>query len=249
MSEAEALKSELRALANPEKAKILSRFFKTEPGGYGEGDRFLGIVVPNTRKVARAHLKASSRDIRNLLASPYHEERLAALIILVEQYRRGDEITQNRIFDLYLASASRINNWDLVDLSAQHIVGAYIEKRDRSLLKELACSENLWKRRIAILSTFYFIRKGESKDALLISEMLLCDKHDLIHKAVGWMLREVGNRCSLSDECHFLDQHAVQMPRTMLRYAIERFPPALKEKYLKRPTPKHKKTKYPPLCL
>jgi 3-methyladenine DNA glycosylase AlkD len=233
MSEAENLKSELRALADPQKAKLLSRFFKTGPGEYGEGDRFLGVMVPNTRKIAKAHLKASHRDVSKLLASPYHEERLAALLIMVEQYRRGDETVKKEIFDLYLASASRINNWDLVDLSALHIVGAFLDTRDRSCLKKLARSKNLWERRIAILSTFYFIRKGESKDALLMAEILLNDAHDLIHKAVGWMLREVGNRCSLSEECEFLDQHGARMPRTMLRYAIERFSPALKEKYLK----------------
>jgi 3-methyladenine DNA glycosylase AlkD len=233
MTEVEAIRSELRSLADPEKAEFLPRFFKTGPGEYGEGDRFLGVMVPNIRKVVKAHREASRQDISKLLLSVYHEERLAALLILVEQYRRGDERIQKSIFNFYLANTAHINNWDLVDLTAHHIVGAYLAARDRSILKKLALSRMLWERRIAILSTFCFIRMGESEDALRISELLLHDSHDLIHKAVGWMLREAGNRCSLAEECKFLDKYAAVMPRTMLRYAIERFPPDLKSHYMK----------------
>jgi 3-methyladenine DNA glycosylase AlkD len=240
MTEFEAISSELRALSDPEKANFLPRFFKTGPGEYGEGDIFLGVVVPNVRKVAKTHKKASKKDITKLLSSAYHEDRLAALLIMIEQYRCGDEQTKKNIFDLYLASTSRINNWDLVDLSAQHIVGDYLLERRRSVLTKLARSIDLWERRIAILSTYCFIRRGESEETLRIAELLLRDSHDLIHKAVGWMLREVGNRCSLAEECKFLDKHASTMPRTMLRYAIERFPPALKSRYMragKNPSP------------
>ncbi len=237
MTAAETITTELHALSDPEKAKILVRFFKTGRGEYGEGDRFLGVIVPNIRKVAKAHLNASRRDISKLLSSVYHEERLAALLLLVEQYRRGDKTIQKNIFELYLANASRINNWDLVDLTAPHIVGGYLASGDRSILKKLAVSKNLWERRIAILATYYFIRQGESEETLGISELLLQDSHDLIHKAVGWMLREVGKRCSLAQECKFLDKYASRMPRTMLRYAIERFPPDLKSHYMKSSRP------------
>ncbi len=232
MAEFEIIRSELRSFSDPDKATFLAGFFKTGRGEYGEGDRFLGIVVPKIRKVAKTHLQASRKDISKLLSSTFHEERLAALLILVEQYRRGDEQTRKGIFDLYLASTAQINNWDLVDLTAQHIVGEYLSGRDRSLLTKLALSKNLWERRISILSTFCFIRQGESDEALRIAELLLQDSHDLIHKAVGWMLREVGNRCSLAKERKFLDRHAAVMPRTMLRYAIERFPVDLKSHYM-----------------
>jgi 3-methyladenine DNA glycosylase AlkD len=232
VAEAEIIRSELRAFSDPAKAKLLAGFFKTGKGEYGEGDRFLGVVVPNVRKVAKKHLNASGREIKKLLYSPFHEERLAALLILVEQYRRGDEPARQKIYDLYLAGTSQINNWDLVDLSAQHIVGEYLIGKDRSILTQLALSDSLWERRIAILSTLYFIRKGQSEETLRIAELLLHDSHDLIHKAVGWMLREVGNRCSLAQERKFLDRHASAMPRTMLRYAIERFSPELRSYYM-----------------
>jgi 3-methyladenine DNA glycosylase AlkD len=232
LTEFETIRSELRLLSDPEKADFLPRFFKTGPGEYGEGDLFLGVVVPKIRKAAKEHPHASKQDVLKLLDSVYHEDRLAALFILVEQYRRGDEQTKKNIFDLYLANTSQINNWDLVDLTAQHIVGDYLSERRRTILTKLACSKNLWERRIAILSTYCFIRRGESKETLRISKLLLHDSHDLIHKAVGWMLREVGNRCSLADECKFLDKYASTMPRTMLRYAIERFPADLRSHYM-----------------
>jgi 3-methyladenine DNA glycosylase AlkD len=236
MSEFQIIRKELQALADPIKARFLPRFFKTGPGEYGEGDRFLGVMVPNIRKVTRSHLQAARRDILKLLRSPNHEERLTALLILVEQYRRGDKARKKAIYDLYLANTEYINNWDLVDLTAPRIVGYHIYGKDVSVLTRLALSESLWERRIAVLSTFWFIRCGEGGEALRIAGLLLRDKHDLIHKAVGWMLREVGNRCSIEMERGFLDKHAAVMPRTMLRYAIERFPEPLRKKYL---TTKH----------
>ncbi len=233
-NEAALIHSELLQFSDPEKAVILARFFKTGKGEYGEGDRFLGVVVPHIRKVVKNHRDTSKKDVKKLLGSPYHEERLAALLILVEQYRRGNESRKKAIFDLYMANTCCINSWDLVDLTAPHIVGEYLFERDRSVLSILAKSASIWERRIAILSTHYFIRKGESRETLRIAEMLLHDSHDLIHKAVGWMLREVGKRCSLQSECVFLDKFAGVMPRTMLRYAIERFPKRLKASYMKR---------------
>jgi 3-methyladenine DNA glycosylase AlkD len=232
--EAEAIRTELRSLADPEKAIVLKRFFKTGPGEYGEGDLFHGIVVPKIRSVVKAHRSAPLGDVLNMLQSAYHEERLTALLILVEQYRRGDSSAKMEIYDLYLASTSHINNWDLVDLTAQHIVGDYLAGKDTSVLARLARSKSLWERRIAMLSTFHFIRSGESREALRIAELLLNDSHDLIHKAVGWMLREVGKRCSEQIERRFLDKHAAHMPRTMLRYAIEHFEENVRRQYLKR---------------
>jgi 3-methyladenine DNA glycosylase AlkD len=231
-AEADVIRKELRAVSDPEKAKVLKRFFKTGPGEYGEGDLFHGIVMPSIRKVVKAHLCAAEGDLLDLLHSSYHEERMAALLILVAQYKRGDNAKKESIFHLYLANSSRINNWDLVDLTAPHIVGRHLYGRDTSLLTRLAVSEILWERRIAMLATFYFIQEGESRETMRIAELLLRDPHDLIHKAAGWMLREVGKRCSLKDECDFLDIYAETMPRTMLRYAIERFPEKLRLRYL-----------------
>jgi 3-methyladenine DNA glycosylase AlkD len=232
-SEAAAISAELRALSNPGKAKLLSSFFKTGVGEYGEGDRFLGVVMPQVRNVVKAHRQAAVKDVLILLHSRYHEERMTALLILVEQYGRGDESRRQAIYDLYLANTAWINNWDLVDLTAHHIVGRHLFGKDRSVLQKLARSKSLWERRIAMLSTFHFIGKGESRVALETAELLLHDPHDLIHKAAGWMLREVGKRCSMESECAFLDAHAAAMPRTMLRYAIERFPERLRSKYLR----------------
>ena len=227
------IRSELRALKDPGKARILAGFFKTGPGQYGEGDRFLGLRVPDVRRIVKKHREAPQKCVLELLHSEYHEERLAALLIMVEQYRRGDMKQRKEIFDLYLENTAWINNWDLVDLTAHHIVGEQLFRRKRSLLTKFARSESLWERRIAVLATFYFIRQGESLETLRIAELLLHDSHDLIHKAVGWMLREVGKRCSIESECLFLDQYASVMPRTMLRYAIERFPEDLKKHYMK----------------
>jgi len=213
---------------------VLARFFKTGPGDYGEGDRFYGVVVPKIRSIVKVHREAPGPEIRKLLRSKFHEERLTALLILVDQYQRGNAFHKKKIYDLYLASTAYINNWDLVDLTAQHIVGAYLDGKEPSVLTRLALSKSLWERRIAMLATFRFIRLGDSYEALRIAELLLRDPHDLIHKAVGWMLREVGKRCSLKAECEFLDAHAATMPRTMLRYAIERFPNELRLHYLKK---------------
>ena len=234
-TESSTVRSELRSLKNIEKAKILSGFFKTGPGEYGENDRFLGITVPNIRRIVKTHRHTSLKQILKLLHSRYHEERLAALLLLVARYQCGDSALKKEIFDLYVDNTSYINNWDLVDLTAPHIVGEQLYRKDRSLLSKFALSESLWERRIAILATFYFIRKGESRGTLKIAKFLLHDLHDLIHKAVGWMLREVGKRCSMETECVFLDKYAAVMPRTMLRYAIERFPADLKTYYMKKP--------------
>lgn len=229
-----SIRSELRSLKDPEKARILSGFFKTGPGQYGEGDRFLGIKVPDIRKVVAKHRQAPEDEVERLLRSPYHEERLAALLILVHQFRHGSESRRGEIFRFYLDSSACINSWDLVDLSAPDIVGGYLYRGDRSLLVRLARSKNLWERRIAIIATFYFIRQSEDRDTYKIAKLLLRDTHDLIHKAVGWMLREAGKRCSAQRECRFLDRYAATMPRTMLRYAIERFPEDLRLLYMRK---------------
>jgi 3-methyladenine DNA glycosylase AlkD len=233
-SRSAAIRSQLRSLKDPEKAKILSGFFKTGPGEYGEGDRFLGIRVPDVRRIVKNHREASLTDTLELLHSEYHEERLTALLIMVDQYKSGNEAQKSEIFRLYLENTDYINSWDLVDLTAHHIVGERLFKKKSSLLTKLARSESIWERRIAILATLYFIRQGQSRETLRIAKILLNDSHDLIHKAVGWMLREVGKRCSLEAECLFLDAHASVMPRTMLRYAIEHFPDDLRARYMKK---------------
>ena len=234
------LRKDLRKLANPKKANILQSFFKTGKGEYGEGDIFLGITVPEQRKVAvRYNLPAGKvetldfRNIQKLLNSKIHEERLVALLILVEQYKKVDEANKNKIFDFYLKNTKRINNWDLVDLSAPKIVGRHLLDKDRSILYKFARSANLWERRIAILATFWFINKLQFSDALKIGEILIKDKDDLIHKAVGWMLREIGKRNQKVEE-DFLKKNYKMMPRTMLRYAIERFNKKKKNFYMKK---------------
>jgi 3-methyladenine DNA glycosylase AlkD len=233
MATLEEVRYRLHALSNPEKARILQRFFKTGPGEYGEGDRFLGIRVPEVRKVAREFRGLPRRVVVELLRSEYHEERHLALLLLVDRYARRDAAAQEEIYDLYLAHTPYINNWDLVDVSAEHIVGAHLWDRDRDPLRVLARSDLLWERRIAILATFHFIRRREYVTALEIAALLLRDPHDLIHKAVGWMLREVGKRDQAVAE-HFLTGHYRDMPRTMLRYAIERYPEPLRQQYLRR---------------
>lgn len=218
---AAGVRRRLRALANAEMAAVAQRFFKTGPGEYGEGDRFYGIRVGPVRNVAREFYDIDLRDVEQLLDSPWHEERLAAVLIMV---RRADD----EIFRLYLRRSDRINNWDLVDASAPHIVGPRCDPR---LLTKLAKSKLLWERRIAIVATQYFIRRGAFAETLRIAELLLADEHDLIHKACGWMLREVGNRDRATLE-RFLRKHAAHMPRTMLRYAIERLPEARRREFL-----------------
>ncbi len=227
------IRKELRNLANPEKAKILMGFFKTGKGQYGEGDKFLGIMVPQTRLVAKKHAQLPLAEVLQLLQSAFHEERLAALLILVLQYQQGDEKQKKKIFDAYLKNTQWINNWDLVDLTADRIVGAYLANKPKDLLFKLAKSKMLWERRIAMLATFHEIKNGRSETALAIAEKLLLDREDLMHKAVGWMLREVGKRCSQQVEEKFLQKYVKLMPRTTLRYAIERFEEGKRLRYLK----------------
>ncbi len=232
---AKTLLTALLALGNAGAAQFATRFFKTGEGEYGAGDKFLGIRVPVLRKVARDFQDVSLEVALPLLRSGWHEARALGLMLLVRLYQRGDEKTQKRIYDLYLKSTKLINNWDLVDMSAEHIVGAWLEGRPAErlrVLNRLAKSKSLWERRIAILSTFHYIKKGEYDETLRIAQLLLKDEEDLIHKAVGWMLREVGKRVGEDKEESFLKRHYRQMPRTMLRYAIERFAEPKRKRYL-----------------
>jgi len=223
------IKSDLLEFAVPEKVSIYQSFFKTGKGQYGEGDIFLGVSVPNNRIVAKKHKDVSLGIVEDLLNSKVHEERLLGVLILVQKYK---ETNDDNIAKFYLLHNKKINNWDLVDLSADKIVGHYYFKRDRSPLHLLAKSNNIWERRTSIVATYYFIKNNEFSDTLKVSEMLLGDSHDLIHKAVGWMLREVGKR-DLNMEEEFLKKYYKKMPRTMLRYAIEKFPEEKRLSYLK----------------
>ena len=225
------IRAELRALAAPDTALIQQRFFKTGPGQYGEGDVFLGIKMPVLRALAKQQRDVSLATIQALLDSEYHEERLFALLLLMQRYQAADESGKQAAFDLYLGNTAHINNWDLVDVSAPHIVGRHLEQRSRALLDTLARSPLLWERRIAIVATFHFIRRNDCADTLRLARILLRDEHDLMHKAVGWMLREAGKRDLAALES-FLQTHQREMPRTMLRYAIERFEPPLRKRYL-----------------
>ncbi len=225
------IRAELQQLGDPDRATHSVRFFKTGPGQYGEGDKFLGLTVPVMRTLARKYRSLGDDAALELLASPWHEERLVALLLLVDGYKRGDERRRQKIHRAYLANARWINNWDLVDSSAEHVVGPHIHARDISLLERLARSKNVWERRIAIVSTFHFIKRNEFRPTLTVATMLLNDSHDLIHKAVGWMLREVGKRDRKTLDA-FLKKHYRRMPRTMLRYAIERHPEGVRKRYL-----------------
>ncbi|HEX9107811.1 MAG TPA: DNA alkylation repair protein, partial [Longimicrobiales bacterium] len=207
------------------------RFFRTGPGEYGEGDVFLGVRVPQLRGLARRFRGLSLEDSLELLRSPLHEARFLAVVLLVESYRRGDAATRQRVFDAYLANTDRVNNWDLVDVSAPHVVGAHLLQGDSAVLDRLAASPSLWERRIAMLATFAFIRAGRLQEPLRIARLLLHDNHDLIHKAVGWMLRELGQRSRDAEEA-FLAEHYRTMPRTALRYAIEKFPSERRRAFL-----------------
>jgi len=226
------LRKELKSMADPDKAAILQRFFKTGLGQYGEGDIFIGVMVPQSRKVAKKFNQLQLVEVKMLLYSRIHEERLVALLILVWRYSSALSSREEKeeIVRFYLDNIKQVNNWDLVDLSAPNILGAHLIDRDRRLLYRLARSENVWERRIAILATYHFIRNGDFSDTLKITEMLLQDRHDLIHKAAGWMLREVGKRDVDSEEA-FLEKHLAVMPRTMLRYAIERLPESKRRRY------------------
>ena len=225
------IRSEIRKHADDRRAKNLRWFFRAVPGGYGEGDVFLGLRVPLVRKLAGKYGDTTLRDLGRLLCSEVHEERLLSLCILVRQYDKGDETIRARICRLYLRCIRHINNWDLVDISAPRILGRHLHQCDHSLLMKLARSRSVWERRIAVLATFYFIRQCEYDEALRIGDTLLHDAEDLIHKAVGWMLREIGNR-SLETEEAFLKDRYSSMPRTMLRYAIEKFPEEKRRRYL-----------------
>lgn len=230
--ELQTIQTTLANLGNPEIAEHSQRFFKTGPGEYGEGDIFRGIRVPEQRKVARKFKHIDLGTAEELLHSPYHEDRLTALLILVEKYKKKDPEQRQAIYDLYLANTAYINNWDLVDSSAHKIVGPHLENRNRGILYELVKSDSLWERRIAMMTTHFFISKGDFEDALRLAELLLHDEHDLIHKVVGWMLRELGKR-NFDLEDAFLQKHYRDMPRTMLRYAIEKFPEDRRQAYLK----------------
>ena len=228
----EALQQTLRELGDDAIAQHSQRFFKTGKGEYAEGDRFLGIRVPVLRKLAKRYRSLPVTAVAHLLTSEFHEERQMALFLLVARFQSSAETDRRKLYQLYLKHTDYINNWDLVDGSAEHIVGAYLNDRDRKPLYSLARSRDLWERRIAVLSTYHFIKHLDFADALSVFKLLLEDKEDLIHKAVGWMLREIGKR-DLDTEETFLKKHYQKMPRTMLRYAIEKFPETKRQRYLK----------------
>ena len=232
------IKRELSQLKYPDKAKNLSWFFKTGKGQYGEGDIFLGIPVPEQRKVAKKYVDLPLDDLQELLNSKIHEHRFTALVILISKYRKAEESGKKNIFNFILRNTENINNWDLVELSAPRIVGDYLLNRERSILYKLARSNSLWERRISILSAFAFIDENDFEDALNISELLLHDEHSLIHKAVGWALREIGKRDQSVEES-FLAEHYLHMPGTMLRYAIEKFEEKKRKRYLNKKTAVH----------
>lgn len=216
--------SELQALSNAEKREIFPRFFKAGKGEYGEGDRFLGVTVPNIRAIAKLHKDISIEEIRELIQSEWHEVRLCALIIMVEKSKKKDEALRKELFNLYLSQTKRINNWDLVDLSCRFIIGEYLLDKSRDILYQLAQSPLLWDNRIAIVSTYAFIRKGQLEDTYALSDLMMQHPHDLMHKAIGWMLRETGKR-NPERLYDYVMSHRADMPRTMLRYAIEKFSP------------------------
>jgi len=231
MTALQDIKNECQSLADPETARHSQRFFKTGKGEYGEGDIFLGIRVPVIRQLAKKYHQLPLNNITSLLKSKYHEQRLLALIMLVNLYKKSDDTTRKTIFDIYINNFKYINNWDLIDTTTPHIVGAYLFDKDRSLLYEFAASDNLWKRRMSVLACFYFIKKNDFNDGLTLAELLLEDNEDLIHKAVGWMLREIGKK-NYGKTTSFLDKFAFCMPRTMLRYALEKFPADTRKSYM-----------------
>ncbi|PIV00576.1 DNA alkylation repair protein [Candidatus Shapirobacteria bacterium CG03_land_8_20_14_0_80_39_12] len=233
MSDLDNLRKDLRNFQRPGKAKLLQRFFKTGKGEYGEGDIFLGLMTDKTRSIAKKYLSLDFSFISQLLASKIHEERVVAVIILTSRFRKADLVGKKEIYDFYFENISGINNWDLVDSSAPLIVGGYLylSKESRDILYKMARSNSLWKKRIGIMATFYFVQEKDFSDALKIAEILVNDKEDLIQKAVGWMLREIGNRDQKIEE-DFLKKYFKTMPRTMLRYAIEKFPEEKRKSYL-----------------
>ncbi|MBJ6723505.1 DNA alkylation repair protein [Geomesophilobacter sediminis] len=229
---AETVVKRLQELAAPEQAKIMQRYFKTGSGEYGEGDVFLGLKVPQCRRLIPEFRPLPLVERLQLLQSPLHEARFLGLLLLVDGFQRGTPELREEIYRGYCANTSRINNWDLVDCSAEHVVGAHLRERSRAPLHEFVQSKLIWERRIAIMASFHYIKRGEFGETLRLAETLLHDREDLIHKAVGWMLREIGKRDRSTEES-FLRQHYRSMPRTMLRYAIERFPEPLRQGYLK----------------
>lgn len=232
-STTEEVQKDLRTFADPDKAQFLQRFFKTGKGQYAENDLFLGITVPQTRTIVKKYKELPINEIVKLLRSHYHEDRLCAVLIMVEQFKKAAEEKRKILYDTYLANTKYINNWDLVDSSAPYIVGGYLADKPREVLIRLAKSDYLFDRRIAMLATFYDINKlGLSDEAFRIADLLIQDKEDLMHKAVGWMLREVGKRCSREALTTFLKPRYKTMPRTMLRYAIEHFSPEERQRYL-----------------
>jgi 3-methyladenine DNA glycosylase AlkD len=228
----EELQKRLKALGDPRVAEGSRRFFKTGPGEYGEGDLFRGIRVPVLRRLARECRSIPLPEAARLLGSPFHEDRLLALLLLVRLYSRGDVATREEIYRLYLKNTRFVNNWDLVDSSAEHIVGAHLRDKPRAPLRRLVKSRVLWERRVAVMATFHFVKRGEFGETLALARALLSDREDLIHKAVGWMLREVGRRDPAAEE-EFLKEHCRRMPRVMLRYAIEKFPEEKRRRYLR----------------
>jgi 3-methyladenine DNA glycosylase AlkD len=231
----QAIKTALEQAANPEKSLVLGRFFKTGQGEYGEGDVFIGVPMPAIRLICKQFVSQTQlNDLQILLTDSIHEVRMAAVLILVYQFEKADDADKKIIYDFYLANATKINNWDFVDSSARQIVGCYLFDKPRDILYQLAHSHSLWEQRIAIIATFHFIKQQQFDDTFNIAQILLNHHHDLIHKAVGWMLREVGKRNQAELE-KFLQRHYQVMPRTMLRYAIEKFPEPLRQQYLVKP--------------
>ncbi|MGB2928669.1 MAG: DNA alkylation repair protein [Desulfobacterales bacterium] len=226
------IRKKLQQLGSEAKAKVLQRFFKTGPGEYGEGDVFIGVRVPELKKLVKEYPDITIKEVMQLLSSTIHEERFFALLMLVSKFSKGNETVKKRIYELYLQHTKFINSWDLVDGSAHQIVGAFLMDKSKEPVYRLAKSNSLWERRIAILSTFHFIKHDNYSETLKISKILLTDDQDLIHKAVGWMLREIGKRHILTEEI-FLKKYYKRMPRTMLRYAIEKFPESKRQKYLR----------------
>ncbi|MDR2138319.1 MAG: DNA alkylation repair protein [Tannerella sp.] len=236
---AETIVKEIQAVANPEKAEFLRRFFKTGPGQYGEGDCFLGIVVPVTRRIAKTHIQTPLQEIKKLLQNPYHEIRLCALLILTERNKKATEKERETIYHFYLQHTNCINNWDLVDLTSPEIVGKYLLNKDHKILYELAGKPHLWEQRIAVVSTLTFIRHGEFVDTFALTEKLITHPHDLIHKACGWMLREVGKQDKNALTC-FLENFVHHLPRTALRYAIEHYSPEKRRYFMQKKILNHR---------
>ena len=232
MGEIKNLRNEIKKSANPQKVKILQKFFKTGNGQYGEGDIFIGLMVPESRKISKKYLNLTFKEISILLSSRIHEERLICLLILVDKFKKATQNEQEKIFHFYIKHAKKVNNWDLVDLSAPNILGTYLlGTQDRQVLYKLARSDNIWKKRISIIATLTFIRNAQFDDTLRLAEILIFDNNDLIHKAVGWMLREVGKRDEILLE-QFLEKYCKVMPRTTLRYAIEKFSKQKRKNFL-----------------